>query len=152
MKSIDREENVLTLLIQRELKRSKIWVYTSRHRREPFHNVIEIDINQQWVYTKFMGITTISKFKQKNTLYFGSVARTREKKTNIAAVIVQKRKEQRREQKYTKFSGCKEPRKIMHENEKLISDKLPFGLEEEKPQTNSTQLDEGFVKKEGRRS
>jgi hypothetical protein len=99
-----------------------------------------------------MGITTISKFKPKNTLYFGSVARTREKKTNIAAVIVQKRKEQRREQKYTKFRGCKEPRKIMHENEKLISDKLPFGREEEKPQTNSTQFDEGFVKKEGRRS
>jgi hypothetical protein len=40
----------------------------------------------------------------------------------------------------------------MHENEKLISDKLPFGSEEEKPQTNSTQFDEGFVKKKGRRS
>jgi hypothetical protein len=113
IQSIDREENVLTLLIQRELKRSKIWVYTRRYRREPFHNVIEIDINQQWVYTKFMGITTISKFKQKNTLYFGSVARTREKKTNIAAVIVQKRKEQRREQKYTKFRGTeKSPEKL----------------------------------------
>jgi hypothetical protein len=40
----------------------------------------------------------------------------------------------------------------MHENEKLIGDKLPFGREEERPQTNLTQIDKGFVKKEGRRS
>jgi hypothetical protein len=55
------------------------------------------------------------------------------------------------EQKYSKFRGCQEPKKIMHENEKLIGDKLPFGREEEKPQTNLTQTDEGFMKKEGRR-
>jgi hypothetical protein len=40
----------------------------------------------------------------------------------------------------------------MHENEKLIGDKLPVGREEQKPQTNLTQIDEGFVKKEGIRS
>jgi hypothetical protein len=29
----------------------------------------------------------------------------------------------------------------MHENEKLIGDKLLFGREEQKPQTNFTQID-----------
>jgi hypothetical protein len=33
----------------------------------------------------------------------------------------------------------------MHENEKLICEKLPFGGKEENPQTNLTQINKDFV-------
>jgi hypothetical protein len=54
-----------------------------------------------------------------------------EKKTYFVDVMVQKRKEKRT--KIHKIRGYKEPIKIMHENEKLIGDKLLFVLEEQKP-------------------
>ncbi len=56
---------------------------------------VSLQSQNSWVYTKFMGYHYNLEILSKNTLYFGSVARTREKKTNIAAVIVQKRKENR---------------------------------------------------------
>jgi len=70
-------------------------------------------INNGYILNSWVSLQSRNLSKKTHALYFGSVARTREKKTNIAAVIVQKRKEQRREQKYTKFRGTeKSPEKL----------------------------------------